>query len=212
MWQTFIIHYRDTMKEKFLTALKDKCKDMGLSKKALDELTEIGSASLTDESTDDDITKAVDSVVPFAKAMQAETTRKTSRQNAQSTKQSKTNEGGEGDEKNDDKNEMPDWARQFQTRMDALEKENADLKAEKAKSERASLIAEKAKSLGIPEYLMKRISFADDADIDAELTSFKQDLVNNNLMPKGHAHEGGSTDEQDKADAEAWAQSLTSRQ
>lgn len=198
------------MKTKFFTALKEKCKDMGLSKKALDELTEIGSASLTDESTDEDITKAVDSVVPFAKAMQAETTRKTSKK-PQSTTSSKTNEDGEGDEKGDDKNEMPEWAREFQTRMDALEKENADLKAEKARSERASLIAEKAKSLGIPDYLMKRISFADDADIDAELTSFKQDLVTNNLMSKGQSHEGGSTEEQDKAEAEAWAQSLASR-
>lgn len=194
-----------------MNALNEKCKDMGLSKKALDELTEIGSASLTDESTDEDITKAVDSVVPFAKAMQAETTRKTSRQNAQSTKQSKKNEGGEGEHNDDDGDEMPEWARKWQNRLDALEKENADLKAEKAKSERASQIAEKAKSLGIPEYLMKRISFADDADIDAELTSFKQDLVNNNLMPKGHAHEGGSTAEQDKADAEAWAQTLSNR-
>lgn len=200
------------MKTKFLNALKEKCKDMGLSKKALDELTEIGSASLTDESTDEDITKAVDSVVPFAKAMQAETTRKTSKQKAQSAKQSDTNEGGEGDEKkDDDKSEMPEWMKKFSNRLDALEQENADLKAEKARSERASLIAEKAKSLGIPEYLYKRISFADDADVDAELEAFAQDLVNNNLMPKDHAHETGSTEDQDRAEAEAWAATLADR-
>ena len=201
------------MKKKFLSALEIKCKDMGLSKPALNELTEIGTASLKDDATDDDINAAVDSLVPFAKAMQAETTRKTSRK--PSTEQSTGNgEGdGEGEQKPGGKSDddMPEWAKAMQTQLNSLASENAALKAEKAKSERTATIAEKVKSLGIPEYLVKRMTFADDADIDAELTSLKQDLVNNNLMPKGHAHEGGSTEAQDIADAEAWAQSLPDR-
>lgn len=188
---------------------------MGLTKKALDELTEIGTANLKDDSTDDEINSAVDSVVPFAKAMQSEITRKTSQK--PSTKQSTENNGegnGEGENNNNGNNggnEIPAWAKQWQERLDKLETENAALKAEKAATARNATIAEKAKSLGIPEYLMKRMTFAEDADIDAELTSLKQDLVNNNLMPKGHAHEGGSTNEQDIAAAEAWAQSLSDR-
>lgn len=202
------------MKKKFLSALEIKCKDMGLTKPALNELTELGSASLNDDATDDDINAAVDSLVPYAKAMQAEITRKASRK--PSTKQS-TDDGegdGEGEQQSGGKsgNEMPDWAKEMQTQIASLVSENASLKAEKAKTERAATIAEKAKSLGIPEYLVKRMTFADDADIDAELTSLKQDLVNNNLMPKGHAHEGGSTEAQDIADAEAWAASLPNRQ
>ena len=39
---------------------------------------------------------------------------------------------------------MPEWAKGFQAKLDALEKENATLKAEKTKTERAALIAEKA--------------------------------------------------------------------
>lgn len=202
------------MKKKFLSALEIKCKDMGLSKNALNELTELGTANLKDDATEDDINAAVDSLVPFAKAMQAETTRKTSRK--PSTEQS--TEDGEGDGEGESKknggesgNDMPEWAKAMQAQLNSLASENASLKAEKAQAERAATIAEKAKSLGIPEYLVKRMTFADDADLDAELTSLKQDLVNNNLMPKGHAHEGGSTEAQDIADAEAWAASLSNR-
>lgn len=197
------------MKTKFFTALKAKCKDMGLSKKALEELTEIGAKGLTDESTDDEINTAVDSLVPVAKAMQSEITRKTTPK--PSTKPSETNEGGEGNENKPGGAEMPEWAKAWQTRLDNLEKENAALKAEKTASERNATIAEKAKSHGIPEYLLKRMSFAEDADIDKELAALKQDLVNNNLMPKGQAHEGGSTDVNDIAAAEAWAASLPNR-
>jgi hypothetical protein len=202
------------MKTKFLTALKSKCKDMGLTKKALDELTDIGTANLKDDSTDDEINAAVDSVVPFAKAMQAEITRKTTPKPSgkQSAENSEGNSEGENNNNGSNNgNDIPAWAKQWQDRLDKLETENAALKAEKAATARNATIAEKAKSLGIPEYLMKRMTFAEDADIDAELTSLKQDLVNNNLLPKGRAHEGGSTDAQDIAAAEAWANSLPDR-
>lgn len=208
--------YRDTMKKKFLSALEIKCKDMGLTKNALNELTDIGAKSLKDDATDDDINAAVDSLVPYAKAMQAETTRKTSRKpsTAQSTENGEGNGEGESTTTGGEKpgNEMPEWAKAMQTQLNSLASENAALKAEKAKSERAATIAEKAKTIGIPEYIVKRMTFADDADLDAELTSLKQDLVNNNLMPKGHAHEGGSTEAQDIADAEAWAKTLSNRE
>lgn len=208
-----------TMKKKFRTALSTKCKDMGLTEKALDELTDLGATKLKDDATDEDINAAVDSLVPFAKAMQAEITRKASSRKP-STKQSTDtddNNGGEGGGEGESKNkpggddDMPEWAKTMQQQMQTIAAENASLKAEKAASERAAKIATKAKSLGIPDYLLKRMTFADDADIDAELTSLKQDLVNNNLMPKGQSHEGGSTEQQDIADAEAWAQSLPDR-
>ena len=201
------------MKNKFLSALEAKCKDMGLSKNALNALIEIAVAKLKEDAGDDEINAAVDSLVPFAKAMQAEITRKTSRK--PSAKQSTTSgEGeGEGELKSDGQSgeDIPAWAKAMQAQLQTLTAENASLKAEKAKAERTATIAEKAKSLGIPNYLLKRMSFAEDADIDAELTSLKQDLVNNNLMPKGQAREGGSTKAQDIADAESWAKSLPDR-
>lgn len=193
------------MKKKFRTALSERCKDFGLTEKALDDLTELGIKSLKDDASDEDITKAVDLLVPYAKAIQGEITRKT-RKTTQSTEKPSEGEGkGEGEKSGE---EMPEWAKGFQAKLDALEKENATLKAEKTKTERAALIAEKAKKLGIPDYLMKRVSFAEDADLDKELADYKQELVTNNLMPKDATSEKGSKDEAMKADAKSWAESL----
>lgn len=193
------------MKKKFRTALSERCKDFGLTDKALDDLTELGIKSLKDDASDEDITKAVDLLVPYAKAIQGEITRKT-RKTTQSAEKPSDGEGkGEGEKSGE---EMPEWAKGFQAKLDALEKENATLKAEKTKTERAALIAEKAKKLGIPDYLMKRVSFADDADLDKELADYKQELVTNNLMPKDATSEKGDKDEAMKADAKSWAESL----
>lgn len=192
------------MKKKFLTALSLKCKDFGLTEKALEELAELGSKGLKDDATDEDINKAVDLLVPYAKAMQGEITRKTSKK-PQSTKQSDGEGNVEGD---DDGNVTPKWFEPFKEKMEALETENAALKAKEKATERASLISEKAKKLGIPDYLMKRVSFADDADIDKELEEYKQELVSNNLVPKEQANEKGTKEEAMKAAADAWAKSL----
>lgn len=191
------------MKKKFLSALSLKCKDFGLTEKALDELAEIGSKGLKDDATDEDIENAVDLLVPYAKAMQGEITRKTSKK-TQSANQPSNDEGnGEGD---DDK--MPKWFEPFMQKLQNLEAENTQLKEKEKATERASLIAEKAKKLGIPDYLMKRVSFADDADIDKELEDYKQELVSNNLVPKEQANERGTKEEAMNAAADAWAKSL----
>lgn len=195
------------MNKKLKVAMSERCKDMGLTEKAIDELIALGDKGLTDESSDEDIKKVVDSLEPFAKAMQGEITRKTRRQQQSTDKPSKVEGEGEGDKKGE---EMPEWAKAFQTKLETLEKENETLKAEKKRTERTAQIAEKAKKLGIPDYLMKRVSFADDADIDKELADYKQDLVTNSLLPKEGAGERGSSDEAMKADAKAWAESLPS--
>lgn len=180
---------------------------MGLTEKAIDNLVELGVSGLNDDASEEDIKKAVDFVVPYAKAMQAEITRKT-RKTQSNTSQSNDEGEGEGEQNNGGSEEAPDWFKPFQEKLTALEQENATLKAEKSKSERAAMIAAKAKSLGIPDYLMKHYSLPEDADINRALEEFKQDLVNNNLMPKGQAHETGTTVEAMKADAKSWASNL----
>lgn len=195
------------MNTKLFEVLKTKCKSFGLTKKALEELTELGSSELTDESTDEEIAAKADLLVPYAKAMQGEITRKTRKS---STKKQSEDEGDGEDESDTD---APAWFKQYQqsndARIAALEQENSTLKADKAATERATTIADKAKKLGIPEFMVKRLHIADDADIDAELTNFKQELVNNSLMPKGQAHEAGKVDlTQAKEDAKTWAAGL----
>lgn len=195
------------MKIKFKKALSEKLKDMGLTEKAIDDLVELGCEGLKDDASDEDINQKVDSLVPYAKVMQGEITRKTRKQTPKSKPSSI--EGGEGDE--DEKGIAAIIAKQlapFKEQLENLQKENDSLKAEKAKGERDALIAEKAKKLGIPDYMMKRITLAEDADIDKELGDFKNELVSHNLMPKDAAQETGKAEDQMKADAEAWAKSL----
>lgn len=193
------------MKTKLFEQLKSKCKDFGLTKKALEEIVEIGASDLTDESTDDEITAKADSLVPFAKAMQGEITRKTRKQSKQKSSEDEDDDEGKKGGQSDDVTEM---FRKLNERLDAVEKENKQLKDEKIASERASLIADKASKLGIHEAIYKRLHFAEDADIDAELTKVKQELVNAQLMGKGQTHEIGLDETQAKADAKAWAASL----
>ncbi len=198
------------MNTKLRKTISELCKDMGLTEKALDELAELGSQGLTDTSTDEEIKNAADSLVPYAKLMQGEITRKTSKRN-QTPKPKKKDDGDEGDDDDDDKGIAAIVAKQlapFKEQMDKLQSENDALKAEKAKGERDALIAAEAKKLGIPDYLIKRIAIADDADVAKELAAFKQELVNNNLMPKDAASVTAGTDDQMKAAAKSWAESL----
>ena len=204
-----------TMNKKLLKALQDKCKDFGLTDKAIEELAESASEGLSDESSDEDIEKAADSLVPYAKMMQGEITRKTRKQAPKPKTKPNTDGDGDGDGDGDDDEDgkkMPKWFRDYKKQNDKaikdLQDENSALKAEKAKGERAAAITLKAKELGIPEFLMKRVSIADDADIDKELKEYKQELVTNKLMPADKADILSSSQKAMEEDAEAWAKTL----
>ena len=198
------------MKKKFLSLLTEKCKDMGLTSKALDDLVEMGTEGLADDASDEDISKKVDSLVPFAKAMQAEITRKTRKD----TSKQSAEDDGEGNEGNNGDNE-PEWFKNAMKKRDEelaeLKRENETLKAEGAKKSRSEQIAAKAKELGIPDFLMKRFNMADDADIEKELTEYKQDLVTNKLMSQDAAHEMSGSEEAMRNEAKAWAESLPNK-
>ena len=204
------------MNAKLLKALSERCKDMGLTSRALDELTEIGSEGLANDASDEDIEKSAIALSRYAKLTQAEITRKTSgKRNKQSSSNNtqSSNEGDEGDNTtaaNDIQAMIDARFKKYDERVLALESENVALKKEKAQAKRSATIAEKAKKLGIPDYLVRRMSFADDADIDKELEAVRQEMVNDNLMPKSAAHESGKIEEAMKADAKSWAQSLPS--
>lgn len=192
------------MNKKLLTALQAKCKDFGLSEKAIEDLATSGSEGLTDETSDEDIDKRADSLVPYAKLMQAEVTRK--------AQNKKSIEKPAEPQKTEPGNEEPEWFKAYKAeqekQLQELKNENAAMKAEKSKAERSATIAAKAKELGIPDFLMKRISLADDADIDKELTEYKQELVTNNLMPAERADIISSSEQAAKDDAKSWANLL----
>lgn len=192
------------MYKKLLTVLQAKCKDFGLSEKAIEDLATSGSEGLTDETSNEDIEKKADSLVPFAKLMQAEVTRKS--QNKKPVEKSAEDpKGGNGEEE-------PEWFKTYKAEQEKqlkeLKDENAAMKLEKSKAERGAAIAAKAKELGIPAFLMKHISLADDADVEKELTEYKQELVTNNLMPADKANIISSSEQAAKDDAKLWANTL----
>lgn len=176
------------MKQKILSALQTKFE--GVDAKILDKIATRLSKTVT---TEDEVSTAVDGVT-FADVL---TTYGDSRANdAQATaiknyeKKHGLKDGKAVKVESDDEpgNEEPAWfaafRKQNQEQIDALVAENNALKTERARAERTATISAKAKELGIPEYLMKRITIADDADVDAELNSLKQDLVDNSLLGK----------------------------
>lgn len=200
------IQTKNAMNEKIKKLMSDKCKDFGLTDKAIEDLAKIASEGIDENASDEDVEKKVDSLVPLAKAMQAEITRKT-----QKTKPTpKPKDEGKGGEEEEDEN-VPNWAKSIQKEISELRKENESLKKQDEAKARQASIAAKAKELGIPEFMMKRVTIADDADIEQELTSFKQELVNAKLMPAESAGERGSSDDQNRKEAEDWAASLPNK-
>ena len=190
------------MTKKLLKVLQAKCKDFGLSEKAIEDLATSGSEGLKEDSSDEDIEKTADSLARYAKLMQAEVTRKSQKKVVEDPKPQ--DEGKGSDE--------PEWFKNYKAEqeraMKELKDENAAMKLEKSKADRNATIAAKAKELGIPDFLMKRISIADDADIDKELTEYKQELVTNSLMPVDKADILSSSEQAAKDDAKAWANTL----
>jgi len=174
------------MDKKLFTTLKDKCKDMGLSESALQEIANSYADGLTEQTSAEDFEKVVNRCVSTAKIMQGEATRwaQSKKQTTDPPKDDKSKGGGQS-------NEIPEWYKEEQRkqaeRMEALEKENKDYKAKQTKAERNAAIQTEITKLGIPDYLSKRLRFEDETsieDVTKELTEFKQDLITQKLMPE----------------------------
>lgn len=210
------------MKEKLRKLLAEACKDMGLTEKGIETLCEIGAQGLTETSSDDDIKKAADSLVPFAKAMQGEITRKfANKPKPEPEPEPKPKPKPEPEPKPEPKpkpDPKPDPSNLAETlkgllaplneKIDKLSAENEKMKAERAKAERSAQIAAKAKDLGLPDFLVRKLGIADDADIEKELTGLKQELVASNLMPKDAAQVQAEASNEMKAMAAKMADML----
>ena len=121
------------MNKKLLELLQDKCKDFGLTKKAIEDIAETISEGVSDEASDEELEEKANSAVPYARLMQAEVTRKAQKQ----VVKKKTINDGDGDDDTSKKadDDQPEWFKKFKAETDkkltALEAENENLKAEK---------------------------------------------------------------------------------
>ena len=64
------------MNKKLFNLVQDKCKDFGLSEKAIEDIVETISEGVDDETSEEELEKKADSVVSYARLMQVEVTRK----------------------------------------------------------------------------------------------------------------------------------------
>lgn len=209
------------MKAKLLEQLQTRVKDMGLTAKGVDDLVAVGVKQLTNESTDEDVAKVADSLASFGKIMQGEITRKTRPTQSQQPKSEKKEEqAAEGEISQSQTNsaaatdaiaKLSEQYEKLASQLQKMQAENETLKAEQAATERAAHIQAKAAELGIPNYLVARLSLGDGADVDKELTEFKQELVAHNLVPKEAAQEVGRATDALKDDAKSWAAKLPNR-
>ena len=200
------------MKEKIKAKLQDAVKDYGLSDEAIESLATLASKGLKEDASDDDIQNAVNTFAEIGKTMQGETTRKVQAAKKQFDEDSKTKEDKTKGGKEDPNKDMPEWFKAWKAendkQMEALKTENETLKSEKKSADRKAEIDAIVKELGIPDYLMKNYAIADDADARKQLTEFKQDLVNNKLLPKEAAGDRTTEEAAINAEAEDWVKNL----
>lgn len=206
------------MNTKLRKSLSELCKDFGLTDKALDELAENGSQGLKDDSSDEDVKKVADSLVNFARMMQGEITRKTSKSKHEEEKSALLKQIEELKAKLQNPNptheppktDEPEWFKSYREQQELafnqLKEENERIKLEQAKRLRTEQINAKAKELGIPSFIMKNVAIADDADYEKVLSEIKQELVNNSL--DGQFSDPRAIEEADKSAALDYVNSL----
>ena len=187
------------MNKKLFDLLKAKCKDMGLSEKAIEEAATAASEGITETSTDSEIEARANQTTTFLKITQGEATRwaQTAKQKAEEEAKKKGPDSEEAKKQAEieakrkeaeeaAKNE-PAWFTAYKKeqadKLAALENENKTFKTENVKTDRQSLIQATAAKFKIPEWRMKGVVVPDDADPEQFFKDIKQDLVTQNLMP-----------------------------
>lgn len=169
------------MNKKLLENLKAKCKDMGLSDAALEQITGIASNGLDEAATDEAIEERAKQYVPILQAMQGEATRWAQKKQEPSTPptppQPKPNEAEPW------KAAIEEVQKQYTEAMQKQGETIAKLQAQLAQSERTGVIAAACKKLGLTDADMEFVSIPADANIDEYLGKYKQNLVNRGLKP-----------------------------
>lgn len=189
------------MNKKLLENLKAKCKDMGLSEAALEQIAGIASNGLEETATDEAIEERAKQYVPILQAMQGEATRW-----AQKNKQEPPTPPTPPAPPQPKPNEAEPW----KAAIEEIEKKYAgvmetqnttirELQAKLAASERTGVITAAMKKLGLTEADMEFVSIPADANIDEYLGKYKQSLVNRGLKP---ADPNASKEAKDKAESD----------
>ena len=173
------------MNKKLLELLTAKCKDMGLSEAALQQIAGIASNGLDENATAEAIEERVKQYEPIMKAMQSEATRW-----AQKKQQEPPTPPTPPAPPAPKPNEAEPWkaaieameqkyAGTLKTQSDTI----AQLQQQLEAGQRNAVIAAEMKKLGLTEADMEFVTIPADAKVDEFLGKYKQSLVNRGLKP-----------------------------
>ena len=174
-----------SMNKKLLENLKAKCKDMGLSDAALEQIAGIASNGLDEAATDEAIEERAKQYVPVLQAMQSEATRwaQKNRQEPPTPPTPPTPPPTKPNEAEPWRAAIEEAQKQYTEAMQKQGETIAKLQAQLAQSERTGVIAAACKKLGLTDADMEFVSIPADANIDEYLGKYKQSLVNRGLKP-----------------------------
>lgn len=189
------------MNKKLLENLKAKCKDMGLSEAALEQIAGIASNGLEETATDEAIEERAKQYVPILQAMQGEATRwaQKNKQEPPTPPTPPAPPQPKLDEAEPWKAAIAEIEKKYAGIMETQNTTIKELQAKLAASERTGVIAAAMKKLGLTEADMEFVSIPADANIDEYLGKYKQSLVNRGLKP---ADPNASKEAKDKAESD----------
>lgn len=189
------------MNKKLLENLKAKCKDMGLSEAALEQIAGIASNGLEETATDEAIEERAKQYVPILQAMQGEATRwaQKNKQEPLTPPTPPAPPQPKLDEAEPWKAAIAEIEKKYAGVMETQNTTIQELQAKLAASERTGVIAAAMKKLGLTEADMEFVSIPADANIDEYLGKYKQSLVNRGLKP---ADPNASKEAKDKAESD----------
>ncbi len=211
------------MNKALYAKVKEKTKDTRLSEKYLKAITERHGGSIEDDSTDEDeIEKTATQIAEIAADAQAEATRwaQKAKGNKTTTKTTKEDDDTDDDNDTDDdtskggsKGKGKSGDNSADERIAALEKELAEVKAERTRGARKAEINAAFEKHKIPAFLRDRLgkSIADDEDVEAAVSALKQDCITNGLISDNP--EGGKAASEKQVDeaADALLESITAK-
>lgn len=188
------------MNKKLLENLKAKCKDMGLSEAALEQIAGIASNGLEETATDEAIEERAKQYVPILQAMQGEATRWAQKKQEPPTPPTPpAPQQPKPDEAEPWKAALAEMEKKYAGVVETQNTTIAELQKKLAASERTGVIAAEMKKLGLTEADMEFVSIPADANISEYLGKYKQSLVNRGLKP---ADPNTSKEAKDKAESD----------
>ena len=188
------------MNNKLLENLKAKCKDMGLSEAALEQIAGIASNGLEETATDEAIEERAKQYVPILQAMQGEATRWAQKKQEPPTPPTPpAPPQPKPDEAEPWKAALAEMEKKYAGVVETQNTTIAELQKKLAASERTGVIAAEMKKLGLTEADMEFVSIPADANISEYLGKYKQRLVNRGLKP---ADPNTSKEAKDKAESD----------